>query len=102
MALSKIQTAEMLDAPNLGRRNLIINGAMQVAQRGDNTGITSGSLNFALDRFKMQLNDLGTWAMTQSTTVPSGEGFTNSLKLNCTTLEQRFHYNLIIKKLSVA
>ena len=70
-----------------GRRNLIINGAMQVAQRGDKTGITSGSQNFAVDRFKMQLNDLGTWAMTQSTTVPSGEGFTNSLKLNCTAAD---------------
>ena len=87
MALSKIQSVENQVIQNLGRRNLIINGAMQVAQRGDNTGITSGSQNFALDRFKMQLSDLGTWAMTQSTTVPSGEGFTNSLKLNCTTAD---------------
>jgi len=87
MALSKIQTSQMLDAPNLGRRNLIINGAMQVNQRGTNSNITSGSANFGPDRYKFQINDLGTWELSQSTTVPSGQGFSNSLKLNCTTAD---------------
>jgi len=34
MALSKIQGIEGQVTPNLGRRNLVINGAMQVSQRG--------------------------------------------------------------------
>ena len=96
MALIKINTRSIPDSAvtpakvstNLGRRNLIINGAMQVAQRATTVGsITSGSTYHTVDRFKMQLNDLGTWEMSQSTTVPSGEGFTNSLKLNCTTAD---------------
>ena len=77
---------QTISAP-LTNKNLIINGAVQIAQRGTNSGITSGALNFGPDRFKMQLNDLGTWELSQSTTVPTGEGFTNSLKLNCTTAD---------------
>ena len=50
MALSKIQTTEMLDAPNLGRRNLIINGAMSINQRGATSGVTSG---YFVDRFQL-------------------------------------------------
>ena len=70
-----------------GNKNLIINGDMKISQRGTNSGITSGATNYGPDRFKMQLNDLGTWEMSQSTTVPSGQGFSNSLKLNCTTAD---------------
>ena len=86
MALIKVKERGR-ETVNLGRRNLIINGAMQISQRGTASGITSGSSNYGPDRFRMQLNDLGTWEMSQSTTVPSGEGFTNSLKLNCTTAD---------------
>jgi hypothetical protein len=87
MPLSKIQGIEGQVTPNLGRRNLIINGAMQVNQRGTNSNITSGSANFGPDRYKFQINDLGTWELSQSTIVPSGQGFSNSLKLNCTTAD---------------
>ena len=49
--------ADALDTqPQLGRRNLIINGAMQVAQRGTSFG-TSGSDRFCLDRW--DLNPIG-------------------------------------------
>jgi len=70
-----------------GNKNLIINGAMNVAQRGTTSSITSGTGNFGPDRFRFQINDLGTWELSQSTTVPSGQGFSNSLKLNCTTAD---------------
>ena len=65
----------------LSNRNLIINGAMQVAQRG--TSSTTVGYQ-TVDRFP---NSFGTIAVTQSqdTTVPSGEGFTKSLKQLITT-----------------
>lgn len=74
-------------ASGLSNRNLIINGGMIVNQRGTSSSITSGSGNFGPDRFRMQINDLGTWELSQSTTVPSGQGFSHSLKLNCTTAD---------------
>tara|TARA_Y100001938_G_scaffold133637_1_gene193230 strand:- start:1495 stop:2613 length:1119 start_codon:yes stop_codon:yes gene_type:complete len=74
--------------PNLSvgpNRNLIINGAMQVNQRGNKTGISSGGSNFALDRWTLALNNGGTWSISQSTDTP--DGFGNSLKLDCTTAD---------------
>ena len=64
---------------------LIINGDMQIAQRGTSvTGITSGT-NYLLDRFAYAVSTAGTWTQSQSTDVPSGQGFSNSAKLDCTT-----------------
>jgi hypothetical protein len=69
------------DAGGLTGRNLIINGAMQVAQRG--TSSTTSGIR-TVDRTS---NTFGTVAVTQTqdTTVPSGEGFSNSFKNECTT-----------------
>ena len=56
MPLSKIQGTNGQVVPNLGRRNILINGAMQIVQRGSTTfahdGTTSG---YSLDRFNMAL-----------------------------------------------
>jgi hypothetical protein len=70
-----------------GRRNIIINGGMQVAQRGTSfTGKTADS--FIVDRFTMFVNGaMGTWTTAQSTTVPTGEGFAKSIKMDCTTAD---------------
>jgi hypothetical protein len=66
-----------------GRRNLIINGAMQVAQRGTSSaGKTTGGY-FTVDRSKFDLVNLGTHTYSQSTDAP--EGFSNSLRIDCTT-----------------
>ena len=66
---------------------LIINGDMQVAQRGTSTtGITGGGY-YTIDRMKVDLNDNGTWTHTQSTDVPTGQGFANSWKLDNTTAD---------------
>ena len=68
-----------------GRRNLVINGAMQVAQRGTSkTGINSGTYA-GPDRIQWTNGSLGTWTISQSTDVPAGEGFSNSWKVDCTT-----------------
>ena len=64
-------------------RNLVINGAMNVSQRGDVTGKTSASFG-GPDRFAVGITSHGTYAMSQSSTVPSGKGFANSYKLDCT------------------
>ena len=65
-------------------RNLIINGMMQINQRGDSTGKTSGGY-YACDRFKSDIYGVGTWSIAQSTSVPTGKGFKNSVKLDCTS-----------------
>ena len=66
-----------------GRRNIVINGAMQVAQRATSaTGKTTGGY-FTVDRSKFDLVNLGTHTYSQSTDAP--EGFSNSLRIDCTT-----------------
>ena len=67
---------------NLSNRNLIINGAMQVAQRGTSA---TGTGYKTVDRFTS--GGSGSHAVTQSqdTDVPTGQGFSKSLKFDCTT-----------------
>ena len=64
----------------LSNRNLIINGAMKVAQRG--TSFTSIAHNgYSLDRYIIQHNGLdGNVDIEQSTTTP--EGFASSMKVS--------------------
>ena len=67
-------------ANNANFRNLIMNGDMQIHQRGGTTQITTSD-GMAVDRFKVSTRVTSydaTWS--QSTTVPSGQGFTTSLK----------------------
>ena len=71
----------------LSNRNMIINGAMQVAQRGTSTTSITSDTYPTCDRWHFQINSCGTWTASQSTTVPSGQGFTNSFKLECTTAD---------------
>ena len=81
----------------LSNRNLIINGAMQVAQRGTSFG--AAAPYYSLDRWH-----LWNMASSQSTDVPSGEGFVNSLQVTVTaqssgnfaTVEQRFENEKIV------
>ena len=70
----------------LSNRNLIINGAMQVAQRGTSTtGITSGTAYNTVDRFQFGVINAGTYTIAQSTTTP--DGFSFSTKIDCTTAD---------------
>jgi len=68
----------------LSNRNLIINGAMQVAQRGTSTTDSNG---FGVDRFTGNVSGVDELVTTysQSTTAPAG--FTTSLKVNIDTAE---------------
>ena len=65
-------------------RNVIINGNMAVAQRG--VTFTSPSAGaYTLDRFKYNENFGAACTITQSTDVPSSDGFLNSMKIDITT-----------------
>jgi len=79
---TNISTATL---PNLGRRNLIINGAMQVAQRATSVTSVTSSGFYTCDRMKVEMSNLGTHTITQSTDAPSG--FSNSWRLDCTTAD---------------
>ena len=69
----------------LSNRNLIINGAMQVAQRGTQvTSVTSSGYR-TCDRFKVNMSNLGTWTIDQSGDSP--DGFSSSFKMTCTTAD---------------
>jgi len=81
------QLAQKPNQPT-GRKNLVINGAMNVSQRHrdtERTGVTGGvdGLNYVVDRFVFWLSSLGTWRHEQEADAPNG--FKNSLKLTCTT-----------------
>ena len=80
MPLSKIQLSS-----STGRRNLVINGAMNVAQRG--TSFTSISSNtYTSDRWQLQAAGDGRSTITQSTTVPNNN-FLYSMKVDVTTAD---------------
>jgi hypothetical protein len=69
----------------LSNRNLIINGAMQVAQRGTSeTSVSTSQYANACDRFKVNGNN-GTWTISQDTDAPAG--FSNSFKMLLTATE---------------
>jgi len=85
MAVSRIDEAG-LNVNQYGNRNLIINGAMQVSQRGTSeASVTSSQYADAPDRFKAEMSSAGTWTLSQSTTAP--DGFSNSYKFDCTTAD---------------
>ena len=89
--LMRAETAQdARDLVSAGRRNLIINGNMQVAQRVayPNTQPTASYSNYyTVDRWKMNVSDgnFGTWTFSQSNTVPTGKGFAYSWKWDCTS-----------------
>ncbi len=78
-----IRTLAIEDRPRA--QPIVINGDMAIAQRGDMTGITSGQY-ITTDRFFINMINLGTWSFAQSTDNP-GNGFGNSLKIDCTTAD---------------
>ena len=84
MAITKIPAAGFSDAVNF--RNIIINGDMSIAQRGTSvSSISSGTAYDTVDRFSRNIGSGGTWTISQSTDVPTGQGFAKSLKMDCTT-----------------
>ena len=70
-------------------RNLVINGAMNIHQRGTSSyTVNSSGTNSAypVDRWKVA-NVNGSIVTSQGTDVPSGQGFAKSIKIVCSTTE---------------
>jgi hypothetical protein len=97
MAIDKVTSAAITDSavtsakvadgvlqPNF--RNIIINGDMSIAQRAT----SKSSIGFeygTVDRFQTVQGSLGAFTQSQSTDVPTGQGFAKSLKMDCTTAD---------------
>jgi hypothetical protein len=84
MAVTTIPSAGLTLGAQVNFRNIIINGDMSIAQRGTSHTTASG---YTLDRWHLNDNTSGAFTVTQSTTVPSGQGFAKSYKLDCTTAD---------------
>jgi hypothetical protein len=80
-----IQQSKILGSP--GFRNIIINGDMSIAQRGTSVSSHSSDSYTTVDRWKTRVSGLGVWTVSQSTDVPTGQGFAKSLKWDCTTAD---------------
>jgi hypothetical protein len=83
------------DAGALSNRNMIINGAMQVAQRGTSFTGTGGGL-FCIDRWRF-IRNAGTPTLTHTQESDAPDGFSYSYKINVdtpTTLASTHHSEL--------
>jgi hypothetical protein len=81
---STYQTKALNQFPN---RNIIINGDMQIAQRGTSvSSVTSGGYLTA-DRWNEGITTQGTWTISVENDAPTGSGFRKSLKWLCTTAD---------------
>ena len=108
MALSKIDVSNMLDetlpvaqggtgvqstpftsnySPNLNFRNIIINGYMTISQRVTSQSSITSDGYYTVDRFLTELGGSSVWTQSQASDAPSGQGFTYSLKMDCTTAQ---------------
>jgi hypothetical protein len=86
LADANITTAKLAYDPN-PFRNIVINGDMSLAQRNTSVASINATGYYTLDRWQTAYNSLGTWTQSQSTDVPTGQGFATSLKMDCTTAD---------------
>tara|TARA_R100000773_G_scaffold43772_1_gene42944 strand:- start:223 stop:1332 length:1110 start_codon:yes stop_codon:yes gene_type:complete len=89
MALSKIPSAGFQD--NVKFRNILINGKMDISQRGSSaTGLGNGDSGYhTCDRWNFGESGSTSAEFTQSQVddAPAGQGFSKSLKMDCTTAD---------------
>jgi len=78
----------------LSNRNLIINGAMQIAQRGTSSTTASAYL---VDRFKTFTSNTDQLAFTQAQVADGPDGFNFSYKFTTTTAESALASNESVK-----
>jgi len=94
LATNSVDSAELVDgavddshmASISGRKNLIINGAMQVAQRGTSDTVDGGGWDYVIDRFcALGQTSAGVFTYSQDSEAPAG--FNKSLKVAVTTAD---------------
>jgi hypothetical protein len=95
MALTKVRLGGF-EPQYVGRRNLVINGAMKVAQRGTSeTGISTSGY-YTVDRMRIASgNTAGRFTMTQES-ITDLSGFANAVKLDCTTADTSIASNELV------
>tara|TARA_Y100000592_G_scaffold99296_1_gene174841 strand:- start:397 stop:1563 length:1167 start_codon:yes stop_codon:yes gene_type:complete len=82
----QIDGQQLPTAGAMSSRRININGAMQVAQRSTSvTGLSSSNTCQTVDRMFIRINGAGTFTISQSTEAP--DGFSNSIKWDCTTAD---------------
>ena len=87
IADANVTNPKLISGSQQNFRNIIINGDMSIAQRATSvTGNTAGGYT-TVDRWNTILTTAGTYTISQSTDVPSGSGFANSMKFDCTTAD---------------
>ena len=97
MAISKVTTASITDGtitssdlasgavPNQSAfKNIIINGDMNISQRGTSQSSVTTTGYYTVDRMQW-IADYGTVTLSQDTDVPTGQGFAKSYKADVTT-----------------
>tara|TARA_Y100000004_G_scaffold172598_1_gene209582 strand:+ start:68 stop:1141 length:1074 start_codon:yes stop_codon:yes gene_type:complete len=84
MANTKVPS-ELVSDQVFGRRNLFINGKMQIAARAATASQSTSA--YVLDRWLFTVQAAGTYTVSQSTDVPTGQGFAYSQKIDCTTAD---------------
>ena len=82
------------EAGDLGQRNIIINGNMQVAQRSTSVAVTASDYH-TCDRWGISLSSAGRFTMSQES-ITDLEGFGKALKLDCTTADTSIASNEIL------
>jgi hypothetical protein len=86
-ANNSIETYTSSSGRPLTNRNLIINGAMQIAQRAtSSTGITTENY-YTADRWFIAISSAGTWTMNVDSSGPTNTEFRKSANVVCTTAD---------------
>ena len=73
--ISGITSVNSVSFPSTGplsNRNIVINGAMQVAQRGTSVAVSASNIVYTLDRFCARPNSNTATTVTQVTDAPTG------------------------------
>jgi hypothetical protein len=81
---TQVTTPDIADGVFQANKNLIINGAQIINQRGDATG-QSISGYYSTDRFALLSNLMGGYDISQSSTAPNG--FSKSKRFYCSTAD---------------
>ncbi len=82
------------EAGDLGKRNMIINGNMEVAQRSTSVAVTASGFH-TCDRWGIALSSDGRFTMSQAS-ITDLEDFGKALKLDCTTADTSIASNEIL------
>jgi hypothetical protein len=86
-ANNSIETYTSSSGRPLTNRNLVINGAMQIAQRATSvTGISTTGF-YTVDRWTTIVSSAGTWTMNVDSSGPANTEFRSSANLVCTTAD---------------